>query len=240
MSGDWRADRANQFYRRAAWAALGVAICGFFLTYILPLSQGRFAGPRWAHLHGAAMASWLILVVVQTQLAHGSLRRHRQLGWLSLVIAAAVITSTVAIARAAAQRDFLAGGSTAAISGLLGGVTAPLIFVGLVFAAVAKRRDPQWHKRLIFIATVAILWPAWFRWRHFLPSVPRPDIWLGLVLADTPLVAAMVRDKLKFGRVHPAYLWCGVPLIAEQSAEALLFDSPVWRAAAQWFYAALA
>ena len=240
MTGDWRADRASQFYRLAAWAGLGVAICGFFLTYIRPLAQGNFVGPRWAHFHGAAMASWLILVVVQSQLAQGSLRRHRQLGWLGLVIAVAVIASTVAIALAAAQRNLLDGGGAAAVSSLLGGITAPLIFVGLVLAAVAKRRDPQWHKRLIFIATVAILWPAWFRWRHFLPSVPRPDIWLGLVLADTPLVAAMIRDRLRFGQVHPAYLWCGLPLIAEQSAEAMLFDSPVWRAVAESIYAALA
>ncbi len=157
-----------------------------------------------------------------------------------MVIAVAVIASTVAIARAAAQRDLLVGGDAAAVSSLLGSVTAPLIFVGLVVAAVAKRRDPQWHKRLIFIATVAILWPAWFRWRHFLPSMPRPDIWLGLVLADTPLVAAMIRDRLRFGQVHPAYLWCGLPFIVEQSVEAVLFDSPIWRAVAQWFYAALA
>ena len=86
MSGAWRGDRANQFYRSAALAALAAALIGFFLTYIQPIAEGRFAGPRWAHVHGAAMASWLVLVIVQTQLAQLSLKTHRKLGWLALVI----------------------------------------------------------------------------------------------------------------------------------------------------------
>lgn len=240
MSGDWRGDRANQFYRSAALVALAAALIGFFLTYIEPMAQGRFAGPRWAHVHGAAMVSWLLLVIVQTQLAQLSLKTHRKLGWLALVIALAVIVTTAAVSLAAVQRDLVAGAGPIAISGLIGSMTSPLIFAALVLGALAKRRDPQWHKRLIFIATVAILWPAWFRWRHFLPFMPRPDIWLGLVLANAPIILAMIRDKLRFGQIHPAYLWCGLPLIAEQSLEALSFDSPDWRVVAQCLYAALA
>ena len=111
--------------------------------------------------------------------------------------------------------------------------------LALVLGAIAMRKRPQWHKRLVLIATVVMLWPAWFRWRHFLPWVPRPDITLGLIVADLPIVVAMVRDRLRFGAVHPAYWWVGLPVICEQTFEALAFGTPFWTRFGMWLYGLL-
>jgi hypothetical protein len=70
--------------------------------------------------------------------------------------------------------------------------------------------------------------------------VPRPDILLAIVVADSLILIAIARDALKFRRVHPAWLIFGLGLIAEHVAEALLYDTPAWRAAARFLYAALA
>jgi hypothetical protein len=113
------------------------------------------------------------------------------------------------------------------------------IFLGLVAAAVVLRKKPDWHKRLMLLATIAVLWPAWFRFRHFMPWVPQPEILLAVVLADSLIAVAMLRDKLKFGQVHPAYWLFGVGLIAEHMAEAMLFDSLAWRSFAQAAYSVL-
>lgn len=48
------------------------------------------------------------------------------------------------------------------------------MFTGLVAAGLINRRRPEVHKRLMLLATLLILWPAWFRFRHFFPGVPRP------------------------------------------------------------------
>ena len=69
--------------------------------------------------------------------------------------------------------------------------------------------------------------------------MPRPDISLGLIAADTPIIIAMVRDRISYGAIHPAYLLFGIGLIAEQCLEVLSFDTPVWRAAAQTMFQVL-
>lgn len=228
----WHADRRTPFYRACAWGALLVALAGFFLTYTLPMARGTFTGPRWSHLHGALLLSWLILTIVQASWATARPRWHRRLGWSALVIAPAVAVSTFAIGIEATRRDLAAG----VITGMAGNVTAPLVFCALVAAAIALRRTPQWHKRLILIATVVMLWPAWFRWRHFLPWVPRPDIALGVIATNLIIVAAIARDRLRFGKVHPAYIWVGLPVVAWQLAETLAFGSPAWSRFGLWLY----
>ena len=59
---------------------------------------------------------------------------------------------------------------------------------------------------------------------------------MSLIAADLPILIAMARDRIRFGRVHPAYLTAGLGLIAEQTFETFAFDSPGWRAVAQWLY----
>jgi hypothetical protein len=227
----WVKDRGSYFYRTAALLAIAVAIAGFFLTYLLPMAQARFAGPGPSHLHGAILASWLILVALQSFL----LPSHRKLGWLAMLLGPAVVVSTVAVGIAANRRDLAQG----IMTGMAGTVTAPVLFCALVGAAIWQRRNPQWHKRLILIATTVMLWPAWFRWRHFLPWVPRPDITLGLIVANLPIAIAMVRDRMRFGAIHPAYLWVGLPVIAEMTFEAFTFGTPFWNAFGTWLYAVL-
>lgn len=232
----WHADRRTTFYRIAAWGAVAVVFAGFFLTYTLPMARGGFDGPRWSHVHGALLLAWLLLTVAQSHLAPRRLALHRRLGWVAVALAPLVAASTIAIGHEAAERGVARGDGPIAISGFLGSVTAPMIFLALVAAAIALRKRPQWHKRLIVVATVSMLWPAWFRWRHFLPSVPYPEVTLSLILADLPIVIAMIRDRLRFGAVHPAYLIAGLGLIAEQTFETFAFDQPAWRAVAQWLF----
>jgi hypothetical protein len=228
----WSKDRGSRFYRIAAVLAIAVAFAGFYLTYLKPVAQGRFSGPEQSHLHGALLASWLVLVAVQSFL----LPTHRKLGWIAVTLAPAIAVSTMAIGVAATRRDLAFGVEL----GMAGNVTAPLLFCALVGAAIWQRRSPQWHKRLILIATVVLLWPAWFRWRHFLPWVPRPDITLGLVVANLPIAIAMLRDHLRFGLVHPAYIWVGLPVIAEMTLETLVFGTPFWTSFGMWLYTLLA
>jgi len=228
----WQADRHTPFYLVAAWGALAVALIGFFLTYTAPLIRGTFSGPRWAHVHGALLLTWLCVTIVQAHLAAGRSDLHRRIGWVAVALAPAIAVSTIAIGVEATRRDLAAGGST----GMAGNVTTPVVFCALVTAALLRRKQPQWHKRLILMASVVIIWPAWFRWRHFMPWVPRPDISLGLVAADLILIGAMIRDRMRFGAVHPAYLFVGLPIIAWQTFETLAFGSHWWTAIGLWLY----
>ena len=73
-----------------------------------------------------------------------------------------------------------------------------------------------------------------------MPWMPRPDITLGLVTTNLVMIAAMIRDRVAFGAVHPAYLWVWLPVIAWQTFETLAFGSAWWTRFGMWLYEAFA
>jgi len=233
----WKADRAGTFYLAMAMVAIAAVAIGFSTTYFIPIAVGTFAGPPVAHVHGLLFMAWIGLLLLQPMLVrHGRSGLHRKLGWIAVPLAVAMAVSGLGVGTYAVGRDLAAGGGDPVFSQLPGVVAAMAFFVVYVSIALAVRRKPDWHKRMILLATIAILWPAWFRFRHLLPFVPRPDILLGVVVPDSLIVVAMLRDRLKFGRVHPAYLIFGSLLIAEHVGEILFYDTPSWRAAAMSIY----
>lgn len=241
ISDAWKGDRNAFFYLAMAWLAAAAAVAGFSTTYFIPMAGGGFGGPTVAHIHGLLFFSWISLLIVQVTLVRRrNLRLHRRIGLVALPLAAAMAVSGIAMGRYAVGRDLASGVGDEAYAQLVGVLTAMTIFVTFVSIALAMRKRPDWHKRMMLLATIAVLWPAWFRFRHFLPWVPRPDIIFAIVVADSLIVVAMVRDAMRFGRVHPAWLIFGLGLIIEHVAEALLYDTAPWRAAARFFYSALA
>ena len=230
----WKADRGTFFYVAFAWVAIVAAVAGFSTTYWMPMARRTFAGPAIAHIHGLFLASWIALLTAQVHFARAKkIRVHQRLGNLSLPLALAMTLSGYAIGMFATRRDVANRVGDFPYSGLIGTVSGMTILLAFVGAAYATRKRPDWHKRFMLLATVAVLWPAWFRWRHFMPWVPWPDFWLGFVVSDSLIVIAAVRDRLKFGRVHPVYAWFGSALMAEQLFEILAFDSGPWRVVAK-------
>jgi hypothetical protein len=128
-----------------------------------------------------------------------------------------------------------AGGETA-ISSIVGTFTTAVIFAALVLAGVLTRKNSETHKRFMLLATLVLLWPAWFRFRHYFPDVPRPDIFFAVVLADSLIFIGALRDWIVLRRVHPVWLICGTGIVIENVAEVILFDSSMWRAVAHVVY----
>lgn len=240
MSASWRGDR-GVFFVAMAWLALAIALAGFSTTYILPMAAGDFFAPAILHVHGALFLSWLLLLITQASLARAGLTFiHIKLGWVGPPLAMAMAITGVGAGLFAVHRDLDLGAGDAAYSTLPGVLTAMAAFAIFVATAIGLRSMPDWHKRLMLLATIAILWPAWFRLRHLMPWMPRPDIWLGFVAADSLILIAMVRDQLAIGRVHNAYWIFGVALIALHLAEVALFGAPQWAALSKALYQLIA
>jgi uncharacterized membrane protein YozB (DUF420 family) len=240
MANVWARDREAPFYLGIGLVGLAAIAIGFSTTYVLPMARRTFEAPIVVHVHGALCLAWITLVIAQASLVKS--RRtplHRRLGWIAAPIALGMLATGIAVALRAARRDIPSQGLAAA-SPILGVVTTLVLFVLLVGLALAWRRYPDWHKRLILLATILVLWPAWFRFRHLLPWVPRPEVWLALVLADLPIAVAALRDRLKYGAIHPVWLYFGSALFVEQCFEINAFDSPPWRATGEWLFRTLA
>ena len=225
----WRRDR-RFFTGMALLTALAVFI-GFAPTYYLKAVFGTPAVSPLLHVHGALFTSWIVLLLVQTVLiAARRVDVHRRLGTLGGMLAVTMIGV----------------GLTAAIDGLRRGLTIPggpppasffavpffdmVVFATLVGAALALRRRPEAHKRLMLLATFALLPAAFAR----IPGIGSfgPPGFFGAV--DLLVVACLVYDRATRGRIHPASLWGGLLVILSQPVRLALSGTPAWLAFAGW------
>lgn len=225
------------FYTLMGSVVLAAVVLGFGRTYVMPLARGAFDAPAAVHAHGIFATAWVLLFIAQPLLVRWRrLPWHRKLGRAGLPLAVAVVITMIPAGFHQATREASAGAGPTGISTFLGVFTSGALFVGLVAAGIAARRDREAHARWLLLATLVVAWPAWFRLRYYFPDVPRPDIWFAIVLAYVWIVIAMVRDRVTRGAVHPVLAWGGLAVIAEQSFEVAAFDSPWWRATAHVLY----
>ena len=166
--------------------------------------------------HASLMVAWMVLLLTQAILmATGQSARHQRLGRIAFALVPVMaITMLVAIvasyregwhfAQSAppnlreAQLNFLNHSS----GGLLGPLEGALSFPVFVFIALrARRTDPGLHKRMMFLATAALL-PAALVRMTWLPNFPFAfSIYLIAALLPMPLW-----DVIRTKRIPRAYL----------------------------------
>jgi hypothetical protein len=110
-----------------------------------------------------------------------------------------------------------------------------LVFAVLVGAGVWQRRRSAAHKRLMLLATLGILTPAVAR----LPIDALKQAGLPAFFGITVfcVVAVVVFDTLRTGRLHPAFGWGGALLIASIPLRIFLSKTEAWAAFAGWLIA---
>jgi hypothetical protein len=145
-------------------------------------------------------------------------------GWLVLLIVQSTLVQ---------RRDIANGGDDFVVGQFVNILIEMLLFGALVAAAIAMRRDSEAHKRLLLLAAISMLGPAWLRFRHFLPWVPNPFVTLSLV-ADSVLLVAIARDWIALKRVHPVYLWGGGAMVAVHTVELAAIRSEPWLRLSRW------
>lgn len=225
-----RKPRRVSFYLLFGAIGLLAVLAGFFTTYITPSLRGTLRVPAVVHLHGAFAFGWVALFFIQAlAIRYFRVALHRQLGYLALCCAIGIVATLLPTAIFQVRRDLAAGFGATAISSILGVITTGLMFLVLVAAGYRYRKQPKVHKRLLLLATILVLWPAWFRFRHYFPLVPRPEFWFGFVLSDSMILLAWIAEWRTHRKIHPVLLWGGLFLIIENALEVWAFDSAPWR-----------
>jgi hypothetical protein len=196
----------ERFFFKMACAISAVLVAGFVVN--LAMGRSTFAAPLIFHVHAFVFFGWITLFLTQTWLvASDNLALHRRLGWLSAIWVPLMLATGIAITLATMRRTggpFFFDANEFLISNPIGLAT----FAGLVALAVHKRRQTDWHRRMMIGAMVTITGPGFGR---LLPSpLLVPWAWeitnaVGLVF----IFAGMIRDKRHLGRVHPAW-WVGL------------------------------
>ena len=226
--------RRSSFFLHMSFAFLAIGVVGFSTTFFLPLARGTFVAPPLIHVHGALLFGWLLFLIAQTSLIQSrGVRLHRRLGLLGACLCVAIMVSGVLVGLFATRRDLAAGGGSFVLGQFVNVLIEMLLFGALVGAAIALRRDGESHKRLILLATISLLGPAWLRFRHLFPQVENPFLVFSLI-ADSVLLVAIVRDVLAYRRVHPVYLWAGGAMVTVHMIELAAIESTAWLRIARW------
>src|SRR5712664_1563676 len=152
------------FFSTLAWFILATVFVGFARTYYL---AGVFHAPLPSliiHLHGAAFSCWILLLVTQTSLvAAGRVDVHRRLGIAGFLLACLMVILGVLAATDSLVREAGPAGRDPKFFYIIP-LTDMLIFATLVFFAFRARSNPPAYKRLILVATVALMIAAIARW----------------------------------------------------------------------------
>jgi hypothetical protein len=146
---------------------LASVFVGFARTYYL---AGVFKAPLpnlLIHIHGLVFSCWILLLIVQTSLvAAGRVDVHRRLGLLGFGLACLVVVLGLLAATDQLARHFAPGEAGVRVRAFYSiTLTVMLAFSTLIYLAFRSRFNPAARKRLILIATIAILDAAFERWR---------------------------------------------------------------------------
>jgi hypothetical protein len=225
--------RRPRFYLFGAILGVAAAVAGFGKTFFAPLLGGTFHAPAIVYVHFAFLFGWVGFFLLQSILIQRSkLPIHKQAGWLGAGLAACVLVSTIGVALYASRKMIADGDVPAAENQLLTVLIDMSVFALLVGFAIQYRRRPEIHRRLMFLSLVQVLGPAWFRFRHYFPSVGSPLLVFGVLLADSLILLAMLYDYRRSKRVHPVYMFVGGGLFVMHLCEVTLAETAPFTAAA--------
>ena len=230
LSAAQRARRERWFFSAMAIAAAVAVVWGFAPTYFLkPVYGSRPLSPL-LHVHGALFTGWMVLLLVQTALvATRHTGVHRRLGQAGVVIVPAMLVLGWMAGVDAAHRGSTIAGLTPEAF-LVIPLAAIVVFTLMAGSALLLKRRPDYHKRLMLLATIELLTAAIARIPLVAPYGP-PGFF---GVTDLFVVALFAFDLTTLRKVHPATLWGGLALIASQPLRLVLSGTGAWLTFATW------
>lgn len=183
--------RSGRFFVGVGALCILLAVMGFGPTVYRGLRGDVFI-PLAAHVHGAIMTAWLAVFLFQGVLAaRGDLTLHRRIGRATRWLAGAVWLS-MAITTVTALQRFDPDRLPFLTQPLLIQIGLMVVFPVFVIWGLIEQRRPEWHTRLMTLATFSLVQAALDR-MHWLPHEGLPMFWhnglRAYVLLFLPLVA---------------------------------------------------
>jgi hypothetical protein len=234
-----RAEPRSRFFFGMSIVLLLLVFGGFAQTFFLRPLFDVPAIPWFLYGHGILMTAWYGLLAVQSGLVRaGRVDVHRRLGIAGAVLALAlvIVNALVVIghpARVAAGQysieleyeahpeivDQIFWTDTGALAG----------FATYVALALALRRRPGAHKRLMLLASITVLGPAYGRIANLMPSAEVGTIVFACVAIGLPLALVIYDARTLPKRFHPATVAAIVAIFLGGAAQQAMITSDIGR-----------
>ena len=227
-----RAD--TRFHTIMAVVMALIIIAGFSLN--LAMGRSTFAVPLAYHVHAGIFMGWLALYIAQAlTIARGEVALHRRLGklaypWIAAMLVAGTVVMVVVARRTGGPFFFHKA------EFLISNIALLWCFGGLTWWALRVRRHTGWHRRLLLSGFAILTGPGVGRLLPMPLMIPYAWQISTAVTLIFPAIA-MIRDKRRHGRVHPAYWWGTGIYVGVFLASLLVAYSPLGTALTEWVVA---
>ncbi|MBX3724787.1 MAG: hypothetical protein KF823_02585 [Xanthomonadales bacterium] len=144
----------NRYFSIVSVLLLVLSVVAFSDNLITDIGQPSNSDPKFV-IHGLFGLAWYVLLATQANLVRvRNLRLHRRLGVATFVVAIGVVLSTLYIFVV-----LWSGWSNMAVEVRANRLFLPG-FAAFLLLAWLRRRQPDWHKRLVLTATFFMLGPV--------------------------------------------------------------------------------
>jgi hypothetical protein len=218
---------SRYFYFCMSLALAALVVWGFSKTVDANLFHAAPPRPLLLWMHGAAFSTWVVFFIVQSALVR--VRRvsvHRALGWFGAGLATVMVGLGFTIAVVMARFDTVVLHQSGADAFLSIPFYDMIAFGTLIALAIYWKKKPDYHRRLVFIASCGLMDAAFGRFDYLFNHN------LFYVAIDLLMVLGVLRDLVVDGRVHKVYRYALPVLIAAQSVSMY-----AWRANPAWWQA---
>jgi FtsH-binding integral membrane protein len=215
---------SRYFYLCMALAMAGLVVWGFSRTVDASLFHANPPRPLLLWIHGAAFSTWVVFFIVQSALVRvRKVSVHRFLGWFGAGLAAVMIPLGFAIAIIMARFDRVVHHQADADAFLSIPFYDMIAFGTCIALAIYWRKRPDFHRRLVFIATCGLMDAALGRFDYlFNHNLFYPAL-------DLLILLGMGRDLVVDRRVGKVYLYALPLLIVGQSLSVYMWRiNPPW------------
>lgn len=225
------ARRSTRFFTLMAAAALLTVIVGFAPSYYL---RSRFASaplPLFLQVHGFLFSAWMLFLLLQSTLvAAGRTGWHRRAGWAGAALALVMVPTGSMAGIWSMRAQVLAGNVEPALAFLTTPLLSMLVFGILAGTGIAYRRRPEYHKRLLLLATINLLDAPVARWPL---AIVQTSPWALYLVTDLFLVALIAHDWWTRRAVHPATAWGACAVVIGQAVRTPLGNTALWQSFAR-------
>ena len=218
---------SRYFYFCMALLMVGLSVWAFSHTIDAGLLRAQPPRPFLLWFHGAVFSAWIVLFLAQSSLVRvRKVSVHRTLGWFGAALAVTMVVSGFIVSVVMLRFEVTVLHRN--VASFLSVLWCDIVIFGACMAlAIYFRKRPEYHRRLVFLASCQLMQATFVRFHY----VGYHDLFFPAL--DVLIVAGMLRDLVVDGRINRIYRYAFPAMIVLQSSAMYLKRvNPSWWQAA--------
>jgi hypothetical protein len=212
------------FYFAMSLLFAAIVVWGFSQTVNQNLFHPPLPRPVLLWIHAAAFSAWVVFYIFQSGLVRThNVKWHRFFGWFGVALGVAMVVLGFTISIIMGHFDVVVLHQPD--PAFLAIPFSDMLFFGTLFAlAIYSRRKPEFHRRLMFLATCVLMDAAFGRFLYIFNHS------LFHLCLDAVMLLGVARDLVVNRSVHKVYR-IAIPLLCAAQLVVLY----LWRGGPAWW-----